>query len=335
VPACAAGLALPVVAAEDPAKLRERVAGAGATERSLSASLERLERAEARRRRQVAALERRRAAVQADLERDRARLAGIQRRLRAQRARALRLRERMAEVRRLLSVRLVERYKAGDVDVISVVLNAASLSDLFERGAFLRRVQARDEQLLVEVRAARRDAVAEKRRLAAAEERRRRAVEGLRARRDAAAEMAAGAAARRSALARVRAARAEALRATRASRRRAERRLRAAERAAAEAAAVRRAASSGTGAGPAPAAPAGGWAIPWPIVQCESGGQNLPPNAAGASGYYQIMPATWKQYGGRGPHAHLAAKAEQDRVAARIWDGGRGASNWVCTDLVA
>ena len=34
---------------------------------------------------------------------------------------------------------------------------------------------------------------------------------------------------------------------------------------------------------------------------CESGGQNLSPNSAGASGYYQIMPATWKGYGGSGP----------------------------------
>ena len=49
---------------------------------------------------------------------------------------------------------------------------------------------------------------------------------------------------------------------------------------------------------------------------CESGGQNLPPNSAGASGYYQIMPGTWTQYGGTGPAAYLASKAEQDAVAA-------------------
>jgi hypothetical protein len=78
----------------------------------------------------------------------------------------------------------------------------------------------------------------------------------------------------------------------------------------------------------------GPWAIPWPIVQCESGGQNTPPNSAGASGYYQIMPATWRGFGGSGPHAYLAPKAEQDRVAAKIWNGGRGASNWVCAALV-
>jgi hypothetical protein len=69
-------------------------------------------------------------------------------------------------------------------------------------------------------------------------------------------------------------------------------------------------------------------------VQCESGGQNLPPNWAGASGYYQIIPPTWKGFGGSGPHAYLASKAEQDRVATRIWDGGRGAGNWDCFRLL-
>ena len=75
--------------------------------------------------------------------------------------------------------------------------------------------------------------------------------------------------------------------------------------------------------------PKGGWAIPWEVVQCESGGQNLPPNSAGASGYYQIMPATWKGLGGKGPHAYLRPKAEQDAPAAKLWAGGAGARNWV------
>jgi hypothetical protein len=80
--------------------------------------------------------------------------------------------------------------------------------------------------------------------------------------------------------------------------------------------------------------PSGGWAIPYAIVLCESGGQNLPPNSAGASGYYQIMPATWKLFGGSGPAAYLAPKSEQDAVASRIWNGGAGASNWVCAGIV-
>ncbi|MGH2916085.1 MAG: transglycosylase family protein, partial [Solirubrobacteraceae bacterium] len=78
----------------------------------------------------------------------------------------------------------------------------------------------------------------------------------------------------------------------------------------------------------------GGWAIPYAIVLCESGGQDLPPNSAGASGYYQIIPGTWRLFGGSGPAAYLAPRAEQDAVAARIWRGGAGASNWVCAGIV-
>jgi septal ring factor EnvC (AmiA/AmiB activator) len=77
-----------------------------------------------------------------------------------------------------------------------------------------------------------------------------------------------------------------------------------------------------------------GWAIPYPIVLCESGGQDLPPNSAGASGYYQIMPATWRDFGGSGPAAYLAPKSEQDAVATRIWNNGAGASNWTCAGIV-
>ena len=62
--------------------------------------------------------------------------------------------------------------------------------------------------------------------------------------------------------------------------------------------------------------PGGPWAIPWPVVQCESGGQNLPPNSATASGYYQITDATWHGLGGSTKHAYQASKAEQDRLAA-------------------
>nr|MDQ6916140.1 transglycosylase family protein [Actinomycetota bacterium] len=80
--------------------------------------------------------------------------------------------------------------------------------------------------------------------------------------------------------------------------------------------------------------PGGPWAIPWAIVQCESGGQNLPPNWAGASGYYQIIPSTWSGFGGSGPAAYLAPKSEQDQVATRIWDGGRGAGNWDCARII-
>jgi hypothetical protein len=106
----------------------------------------------------------------------------------------------------------------------------------------------------------------------------------------------------------------------------------------AQQAAAQRAAAAAASATPTPNGPSfgpsGGWAIPYAIVLCESGGQNLSPNSAGASGYYQIMPATWKLFGGTGPAAYLASKSEQDAVASRIWNGGAGAHNWVCAGIV-
>ncbi len=70
--------------------------------------------------------------------------------------------------------------------------------------------------------------------------------------------------------------------------------------------------------------------IPAAIVMCESGGRNLSPNGATASGYYQIINSTWSANGGGAPYeAWKHSKAEQDRVAARIWATG-GPGQWVC-----
>jgi hypothetical protein len=103
-----------------------------------------------------------------------------------------------------------------------------------------------------------------------------------------------------------------------------------------QAAAARAAAMAApvTSAGGPTLGPSAGWAIPSPVVLCESGGQNLPPNSAGASGYYQILPSTWRLFGGTGSAAYLASKSQQDAVASRIWNGGAGSSDWVCAGIV-
>jgi hypothetical protein len=79
--------------------------------------------------------------------------------------------------------------------------------------------------------------------------------------------------------------------------------------------------------------PGGPWAIPWPIVRCESRGQNLAPNSATASGYYQFLTSTFEAMGGHGP-AYLAPREEQDRLASKLWAGGRNASQWDCAAIV-
>jgi hypothetical protein len=73
----------------------------------------------------------------------------------------------------------------------------------------------------------------------------------------------------------------------------------------------------------------GSWAIPEAIVMCESGGNFRALNpSSGAGGAYQILPSTWKLYGGSGL-PHLASPAEQHRIAAMIW-ADSGPAAWVC-----
>jgi peptidoglycan hydrolase CwlO-like protein len=88
--------------------------------------------------------------------------------------------------------------------------------------------------------------------------------------------------------------------------------------------AAQQAASSGT-----PAYLGGPFAIPTYIVMCESGGNYHALNpSSGAGGAYQILPSTWRAYGGQGAPQD-APKAEQDRIAAQIW-ADSGPSAWSC-----
>ena len=73
----------------------------------------------------------------------------------------------------------------------------------------------------------------------------------------------------------------------------------------------------------------GGYAIPGYIVQCESGGNwNAVNPSSGAGGAYQIMPSTWRAYGGSGLPQN-ASPAQQSAIASKIWSSA-GASAWQC-----
>ena len=304
-------------------------------ERSLSSAAERLGRLERSAARAVAVLEGRLAAVQSDLVAAQLRLARTQERLDAARRRARRLQRRVGEVQNMLSRLLLARYMGDPPDLVTVVLQADGFSRLLEDLSFVRRVQDRGANLLQEVRVARREARRERGVLAELEPRQRRATVAVARRRDALATIGAAAARRRSALAEARAARLALLGDVRADRRRSQRSLkrlrrerrRAALRALARLERQQDAAITKIG-------PGGPWAIPYAIVECESGGQNMPPNSATASGYYQFIDSTWRGMGGSTPKAYLATKVEQDRLAARLWDGGRGARNWDCAVIL-
>ena len=61
----------------------------------------------------------------------------------------------------------------------------------------------------------------------------------------------------------------------------------------------------------------GDWAIPSAIVMCESGGNFGAVNpSSGAGGAYQILPSTWRLYGGQGlPAERVSGGAAPDRRA--------------------
>jgi septal ring factor EnvC (AmiA/AmiB activator) len=288
---------------------------------------------------QISLVESREAALADQLAKDRAKLARVQVGLKQERARLVLLRHRLATARARLSRQLVGSYESSKPDLVSVVLNAHGFSDLLEQIDFLGRAEHVQQSVITATRVAKAQADQAARRLATLERTDRQITQATAVQVRAVAGMNALLHSKEGALQSARGAQQSALAASRTRGAQLRRQIHhvEAQQAAAEAAA-RRAAQA-----PAPTSPAnplgptggsGGWAIPYAIVLCESGGQDLPPNSAGASGYYQIIPSTWKLFGGSGPAAYLASKAEQDAVASRIWRGGAGASNWVCAGIV-
>jgi septal ring factor EnvC (AmiA/AmiB activator) len=307
---------------QDESTLRNRIERSRSREQTLSGAVARLSDLLARTQREIGIVQARLTEVESDLQVARARLAATTARLNTQRAKLARLRTRLAHDRDELSAQLVASYKGDNPDIVGLVIGSHDFADLIERVELAKRLQERNGEIVDRIHRSRDETDREAEHLAKLEAEQRETAAAVERRRNALASMRAGLAQRQATFARVRAARAEALAGTRSGRLAAERELN-------KLIAEREAAARATSAGPG-----GPWAIPWAIVQCESGGQNLPPNSAGASGYYQMLPSTWRGLGGSTPQAYQAPKAEQDRLAAQLWAGGAGARNWVCAGLV-
>jgi len=315
-----ATIALSPAGAASIGSLRQRVARQGQRERALASSTARLGRLIAQFAAQVAVLSRREAETQAQLDAWRGRLSHTRIQLVAAKAHLVALRTHLAVTKRTLASELLAQYTAPQEDLATVILTSTSFSDLLDRAEFFHRVSHANAEVVTAVRNTRDATQRQAQKLAQLEVRERDATIAIQGQRDALAAMRAAREARESSLRRARAAQMAALRRTIAGRRRAQRALNQLEA---------QQASAATSAGPG-----GPWSIPWPVVLCESGGQNLPPNGATASGYYQMTDATWHSLGGRTQHAYQAPKGTQDRLAAKLWSGGSGASNWVCAGMV-
>lgn len=310
---------------------------------------------------QIAFVQQREAAVQAQLAAERASLQRTTLALVRERRVLRRLIARLHRNQSVLANQLVSSYERDNPDLLTVMLDSSGFSQLVNQLTYIRHAeqeqkseiritrQARNQVHTATIRLAKLQATYKEMALASAQ--RAQALVGMNSLLNS----------RESALQQARAAQATALsaaqsrgqalqseiarvRAQQAALARAQAQQAAAERAAQATPSLPKPQSSQTTSAPqaslttsspTPSGPqvSGGWVIPGAIVACESGGQNLTPNSAGASGYYQIIPSTWQEYGGTGPAAYLASRAEQDRVASRIW-AGSGPNAWDCARIV-
>jgi septal ring factor EnvC (AmiA/AmiB activator) len=217
----------------------------------------------------------------------------------------------------VLADRLVAIYRNGVADETLVLLNADGFDDLATRAEFLRRIEEADANLVARVRALR-DDVASKLE----------AVEKAEAQAAAFNERIASARAQIAAVRAEAEAQAAALEAAR-------------QRQQAALASLQSQVSDWTSevqrleqisaeqAQQTVGGWFGDWAIPEGIVMCESGGNFSAVNpGSGAGGAYQILPSTWRLYGGQGLPQN-ASPSEQSRIAAQIW-ADSGSAAWVC-----
>jgi murein DD-endopeptidase MepM/ murein hydrolase activator NlpD len=122
--------------------------------------------------------------IQADLDAKRAELELLRTELRKERARLARLRKRFAETQGMLRLRLIEIYKAGKPDFITVVLNSDGFADLLERGEFIKRISDQDRKIVTLVRNAKADSTRSEKRLDRLETRQQTVTEIVQRRRD-------------------------------------------------------------------------------------------------------------------------------------------------------
>jgi peptidoglycan hydrolase CwlO-like protein len=226
------------------------------------------------------------------------------------------VRARYARSVAILADRLVAIYTEPQPDPLAVVLEASDFGELQERAEYLEQLTDADERIAARVEELRGELEGRYEKiesLKAEIDQRARELE------DARGALAAERAAAESRSGRIAAARAEGQRAL----------AELQERIMGWELEARRAAAREIAEGGGEMFAGGPYSIPTYIVMCESGGNYRALNpSSGAGGAYQIIPSTWRAYGGKGL-PHLASTAEQDRIAAIIWrEDGPGA--WSC-----
>jgi septal ring factor EnvC (AmiA/AmiB activator) len=328
--ACAAALPVSSSASPSLSQLHANLQQAQAQAAGLSASVSHLSGLIGSLGSQISFVQQREAAVRDQLASDRAALARTTVALVRERHQLTILIARLHRAQSILASQLVSNYESGSPDFISVLLTSDGFSQLLNKLNYLRNAEQEQKTEISITRQARNQVHAATVRLAALQATYKEMTVAAAERVRALAGMNALLQSRQAALQQARAAQQAALAAAQARGQALQSQISQVE---AQQAAAERAAQA------APALPtpygtsvAGSWAIPGAVVACESGGQNLTPNSAGASGYYQIIPGTWREFGGSGPAAYLASKQEQSSIAQRIWSSDPAA--WDCARML-
>jgi murein DD-endopeptidase MepM/ murein hydrolase activator NlpD len=165
-------------------RARARIGRKKGTERVLTTQISRYSRRIRHLQGHVSTLSTRQERIEADLDAKRSELERVRSDLRAERSRLVRLRARLAVTRAVLRARLVEIYKAGKPDLLTVVLNSDGFADLLERSEFIARISHQDRRIVEVVGTAKLDAVRSEKRLSRLEDRQQRLTDAVQARRD-------------------------------------------------------------------------------------------------------------------------------------------------------
>ncbi len=166
------------------AKARAKIGRKKGAERTLTTEIAGYQRRIRTLQGKIGTLQGRQHVIEVDLGAKRSELERLQVELRRERARLVRLRARLTETRTMLRFRLVEIYKAGKPDLLTVVLNSDGFADLLERSEFIARISDQDRKIVNAVSFAKKDAVRTEKRLDKLENRQQQVTEIVQKRRD-------------------------------------------------------------------------------------------------------------------------------------------------------
>jgi peptidoglycan hydrolase CwlO-like protein len=144
-PAIAAFFALVLTVCAAAAMLAAPRPAIADTPAEINAKIEAISEKEHQLKLQVDRLQGKQDAAQADLDRKAARQRQLQAELTAAKAKLARLKKRLAHAKSVLAERLVEVYKQGEPDIVTVVLEAKGFNEMIERANYLERIAEQDQ----------------------------------------------------------------------------------------------------------------------------------------------------------------------------------------------